>query len=45
MDPILDLLQKYILQVEVEMKPGNSNNYFFFGLVKDEGKDSSYAYG
>ena len=45
MDPILNPLQKYILQVEVEMKPGNSNNEFFFGLVKDQGKDNSYAYG
>jgi len=27
------------------MKPGNNDNAFFFGLVKDEGKDNSYAYG
>ena len=25
------------------MKPGNSNNHFLFGLVKDEGKDNDYA--
>ena len=26
------------------MKQGNSNNNFFFGIVKDQGKDNSTAY-
>jgi len=43
LDPILNPLQKYILQIELELKPGNINNYFFAGIVKDEGKDNDYA--
>jgi len=27
------------------MKHRNSNHEFFFGLVKDEGKDDSFAFG
>jgi len=26
------------------MKPGNINNNFIFGIVKDEGKEKDYAY-
>ena len=44
LDPILNPLRKYILQIELELKPGNSNNYFFAGIVKDEGKDNGYAH-
>ena len=43
LDPILDPSRKYILQIELEMKSGNSSNYFLFGIVKDEGKDKGYA--
>ena len=44
MDPILNPSRKYILQIEFEMKPGNSSNYFFAGIAKDEGKDNGYAF-
>jgi len=44
LDPILNTSKKYILQIEVELKQGNINNEFLFGLVKDEGKDNDYAY-
>ena len=44
MDPILNPLKKYILHIEVEMKPGNNNNLFLFGLVKNEGKDNNEAF-
>ena len=44
LDPILNPQKKYILQIELELKPGNSHNDFFAGIVKDEGKDADYAY-
>ena len=44
LDPILNPLLKYIFQIELELKPGNSNNYFYAGIVKDEGKDNDSAY-
>jgi len=45
MDPILNPSRKYILQIELELKLGNSNNNFFAGIVKDEGKDNGWAWG
>jgi len=44
LDPILNPLKKYIIQIELELKPGNSSNYFFAGIVKDESKDNGHAY-
>jgi hypothetical protein len=37
-------MKKYILTIELEKNPGNDKNYFFFGLVKNEGKDNTFSY-
>ena len=44
LDPFLNPSRKYIIQIELELKPGNSNIFFVFGIVKDEGKDNCYAW-
>ena len=44
LDPILNPSKKYILQIELELKPEHSFNYFLAGIVKDEGRDKDYAY-
>jgi len=44
LDPILNPSKKYIIQIEMELKSGNNNNYFLAGIAKNEGKDNCYAY-
>ena len=43
LDPVLNPSNKYILHIELEAKSKNMNNYFSFGLVKDEGTNKGYA--